>query len=76
MAILVTGAADSATGTAAINQCLSEKRANYISDQLIALGMSAENIEQQALGGIEEFTNIANNRYCKIQILPIAASQP
>lgn len=76
MAIRVTGAADSATGTAAINQCLSEKRANYISDQLIALGMSAENIEQQALGGIEEFTNIANNRYCKIQILPIAASQP
>lgn len=56
MAIRVIGAADSATGTAAINQRLSEERADYISAQLIALGMSADNIQQEALGGIEEFT--------------------
>ena len=62
MAIRVIGAADSATGTADLNQRLSEDRADYISDQLMALDMSSDHIEQQALGGIEEFTPIANNR--------------
>ena len=74
MAIRVIGAADSATGTAAINQRLSEERADYISAQLIALGMSADNIQQQALGGIEEFTPVAINRYCKIQLIPLSTS--
>lgn len=74
MAIRVIGAADSATGTAAINQRLSEERADYISEQLIALGMNADNIQQQALGGIEEFTPVANNRYCKIQLIPLSTS--
>lgn len=74
MAIRVIGAADSATGTAAINQRLSEERADYISAQLIALGMSADNMQQQALGGIEEFTPVANNRYCKIQLIPLSTS--
>ena len=71
MAIRVIGAADSATGTANLNQRLSEDRADYISDQLMALGMSSDHIELQALGGIEEFTPIANNRYCKIQLIPL-----
>lgn len=71
MAIRVVGAADSATGTADLNQRLSEDRADYISDQLMALGMSSDHIELQALGGIEEFTPIANNRYCKIQLIPL-----
>ena len=44
MAIRVIGAADSATGATAINQRISEERAGYISEQLIALGMSADNI--------------------------------
>ena len=71
MAIRVIGAADSATGTADLNQRLSEDRADYISDQLMVLGMSSYHIELQALGGIEEFTPIANNRYCKIQLIPL-----
>ena len=74
MAIRVIGAADSATGTAAINQRLSEERADYISEQLTALGMNADHIQQQALGGIEEFTPVANNRYCKMQLIPILTS--
>ena len=74
MAIRVIGAADSATGAAAINQRLSEERAGYISAQLIALGMSADNIQQQALGGIEEFTPVANNRYCKIRLIHLSTS--
>lgn len=74
MAIRVIGAADSATGTASLNQRLSEDRADYISDQLMALGMSSDHIELQALGGIEEFTPIANNRYCKIQLIPLSTS--
>ncbi len=74
MAIRVIGAADSATGTASLNQRLSEDHADYISDQLMALGMSSEHIELQALGGIEEFTPIANNSYCKIQLIPLSTS--
>ena len=74
MAIRVIGAADSATGAAAINLRISEERAGYISAQLIALGMSADNIQQQALGGIEEFTPVANNRYCKKQLIPLSTS--
>ena len=70
-ASLIIGAADSATGTADLNQRLSEDRADYISDQLMALGLNSDHIEQQALGGIEEFTPIANNRYCKIQLIPL-----
>lgn len=73
MAIRVIGAADSATGTAAINQRLSEERADYIANQLQALGMNADHIRQQALGGIEEFTPVANNRYCKIQLVPLSS---
>lgn len=75
MAIRVIGAADSATGTADLNQRLSEDRADYISDQLMALGMGSEHIEVQALGGIEEFTPIANNRYCKILLIPFNTSE-
>ena len=74
MAIRVIGAADSATGAAAINQRLSEERAGYISAQLIALGMRADNIQQQALGRIEAFTPVANTRYCKIQLIPLSTS--
>ena len=75
MAIRVIGAADSATGTATINQRLSEERAGYVAEQLVSLGMSSDQIQQQALGGIEEFTPIANNRYCKIQLIPIIPSE-
>lgn len=56
MAVRVTGAADSATGTASLNQRLSEERADCIASQLVALGLSADQIQQHALGGIEEFT--------------------
>ena len=71
MAIHVIGAADSATGTASLNQLLSEDRADYIANQLMTLGMSSDHIELQALVGIEEFTPVANNRYCKIQLIPL-----
>ena len=36
--------------------------------------MSADHIQQQAIGGIEEFTSVANNRYCKIQLISIPTS--
>lgn len=75
MSVHVIGAADSATGTKTINQRLSEDRADYITEQLILLGMSSEHIQQEALGGIEEFTPIANNRYCKIQLIPLSSTE-
>lgn len=42
----VTGAADSATGTASINNTLSTARADYIADELVKRGISTECIEK------------------------------
>lgn len=37
--------------------------------------LPADQIQQNALGGIEEYTPIKNNRYCKIQLVPIIPSE-
>ena len=44
LSVKVTGAADSATGTASINNALSTARADYIAGELIKRGLSAESI--------------------------------
>jgi len=50
--IKVTGSADSATGTAEINQRLSEERAAAVKDCLVELGVDASRISTEALGGV------------------------
>lgn len=51
--LVVTGSADAATGSAAANQRIAEKRANAVKDYLVKKGIPAEKIEVVVLGGIE-----------------------
>lgn len=60
--IMVTGFADSATGTPQINQKLSVKRAEIVKGELIKMGVHADNISTQAHGGVETLSPISFNR--------------
>jgi len=60
--VLVTGSADSKTGSAPWNQKLSEGRANTVADKLVELGVPRANIEVKAVGGINEVSPYPLNR--------------
>ena len=64
----VTGAADSATGTASINNTLSTARADYITDELIKRGIPAENITKVYEGGISDYVPDEANRHTKVEL--------
>ena len=49
----VAGFADKATGTVAINQALSEKRAQAVYDALVAEGVNPSQLEKVAMGGTD-----------------------
>lgn len=66
--IMVTGFADSATGTPQINQKLSVKRAEIVKGELIKMGVNADNISTQAHGGVETLSPISFNRRATVQI--------
>lgn len=51
--LLVTGSADSATGSAKRNAQLSEQRAAAVKDYLVKKGVAADRIEVESLGGID-----------------------
>ena len=60
--IVVTGYADSKTGTASYNQTLSEKRAKTVADELVKMGVSRDKIEVVAKGGVKDLDPISYNR--------------
>lgn len=66
--IVVTGYADSATGSPAFNQKLSEKRANTVADQLVNMGVSRDNITTVAEGGVNTLSPISYNRRATVKI--------
>lgn len=66
--VRVTGAADSATGTADGNVSLSQARADYISMRLQERGVPSDVIQTVASGGIEKFSPAAANRQCKVEL--------
>lgn len=66
--IMVTGFADSATGTPQINHKLSVKRAEIVKGELIKMGVHADNISTQAHGGVETLSPISFNRRATVQI--------
>ena len=66
--IMVTGFADSATGTPQINQKLSVKRAEIVKGELIKMGVPADNISTQAHGCVETLSPISFNRRATVQI--------
>ena len=66
--IVVTGYADSKTGTPSFNQKLSEKRAETVANELVKMGVSRDNIEVVAKGGVADLTPISYNRRATVEI--------
>ena len=66
--LVVTGSADSATGSANLNQKLSEKRAQAVKDELVKMGVSESKIEVVAKGGINEIDPAAYNRRAVVEV--------
>ena len=60
--IVVTGYADSKTGSAEYNQKLSERRAQAVADELVKMGVDSDKIEVVGKGGVEELSPISYNR--------------
>jgi len=60
--IVVTGYADSKTGSAAFNQKLSQKRADVVANELVKMGVSRDNIEVVAAGGVNTLSPVSYNR--------------
>ena len=60
--IVVTGYADSKTGSAAYNQALSVKRANAVADEIVKMGVSRDKIETVGQGGVNDLTPYSYNR--------------
>jgi outer membrane protein OmpA-like peptidoglycan-associated protein len=65
---VVTGYADSKTGSASYNQKLSQKRAETVADELVKMGVSRDNIEIVAKGGVSELTPISYNRRATVEV--------
>lgn len=60
--VVVTGYADSKTGTAAINNKLSEARANAVANELVKMGLSRDNIIIEHKGGVNDLSPFSYNR--------------
>ena len=69
--ILVTGYADSSTGTPEINQKLSENRAKQVAEELVKMGVSRDKISTAAKGGVKELgveSPVSFDRRATVQI--------
>ena len=66
--LLVTGYADSATGTPQRNQWLSEERAKTLANELVNMGVQSNKITQVGKGGVETLTPISFNRRATVQV--------
>jgi len=66
--LLVTGYADSATGSADYNQKLSERRATVVANELVKMGIENNKITTIGKGGVETLSPISFNRRATVQI--------
>lgn len=66
--VLVTGYADSATGTPSHNQMLSDKRAETVANEIVKMGVSRDNIKTAGKGGVNDLSPISFNRRATVQI--------
>ena len=66
--VVVTGSADSKTGSSAYNQQLSEARAQAVADELVNLGVDRSNIETKGIGGVNDVTPYTLNRRAVIEL--------
>lgn len=66
--IVVTGYADSKTGSAAFNQKLSQKRADVVADAIEKMGVSRDNIIVEAKGGVDNLSPYSYNRRVTVKL--------
>lgn len=66
--LVVTGYADSKTGSASFNQALSQKRAETVKKELVSMGVSESKIETVAAGGVNDLTPVSYNRRAVITV--------
>lgn len=66
--LLVTGFADSATGTPEINQKLSEGRAKAVAEELVKMGVDNGKIKTASKGGVDTLSPISFNRRATVQV--------
>ena len=66
--IVVTGYADSKTGSAEYNQQLSQKRANTVADELVKMGVNRDNIITEAKGGVDNLSPFSYNRRATVKV--------
>ena len=66
--LVVTGYADSKTGSSNFNQKLSQKRADAVVNELVKMGVSRDNIEVVAAGGVNTLTPVSYNRRATVAI--------
>ena len=65
---VVTGYADSQTGSAERNRQLSEQRAEAVVAELLKMGVSRDQIETVAVGGVDTLTPTPYNRRATVEI--------
>ena len=66
--LLVKGYADSQTGSAERNRQLSEQRAEAVVAELLKMGVARDQIETEAIGGVDTLTPLPNNRRATVEI--------
>ena len=66
--VVVTGSADSATGTPEINQRLSEGRADVVADKLVEYGVPASKITKVYKGGVADVEPFNLNRRAVVEL--------
>ena len=66
--IVVTGYADNKTGSADYNKALSQKRAETVADELVKMGVSRDQIETVAAGGVDTLNPMNYNRRATVEI--------
>lgn len=69
LSVRVTGAADSSTGTPAVNDSLSVSRAGYIATELERRGIPVGMIVKAGRGGIADYLPTEANRHTKVELL-------
>lgn len=66
--IVVTGYADSKTGSAEYNKQLSQKRADTVANELVKMGVNRDNIVTEAKGGVETLSPFSYNRRATVKL--------
>ena len=66
--VRITGAADSATGSAEKNEALAKARAEHVASLMMKRGVPDDHIEVLSAGGTQVYEPVSANRNCRIEL--------